>query len=458
MSLSKRIEAAQQELTAYRDQLTELSNIEEPDDDQVAMIDELNDHTIPKTKAAIARMEKMELSLAASKIGETPSPSSPAPLSGDIMPPDRRSFAVVKKKPEVEDYIYRALATWASAQTLREPLEKILNERYHNDETTSLVLKAAVNPALTTTAGWAAELTQSINVGFMDRLIPDAIYPRLSARGSRYTFGSNSTLKIPTRTTTSTLAGAWVGEGAPKPVRKASFSSITLTPFKLAVISTFSEEMAMYSTPAIEGIIRQAMQDDTAISLDTYLIDNVAASAVRPAGLLNGVSPLTATAAGTKAEKMVADLQQLMAAIIAAGGGRNVIYLVNPAQSLAMGLAQTTTGDFLFDGGDSAVSRFNGASLIPSLTVPAGTVIAVDASEFATANGDAPRFAVSNEATLHEEDTTPLALGTAGTPNVVAAPMRSLFQTDTVAIRMTLYITWKMRRTGMVQTVAGVGW
>jgi hypothetical protein len=154
-------------------------------------------------------------------------------------------------------------------------------------------------------------------------------------------------------------------------------------------------------------------------------------------------------------EKMVADLKQLVNALVAAGAGNtgNVVFIINPSQALALDFAMTTTGDFL-----DVRSRLTNSSFIVSATVPAATVIAVDASEFATATGDAPRFAVSNEATLHEEDTTPLALGTTGTPNVVAAPMRSLFQTDTIAIRMTLYVTWKMRRAGMVQTIAGVGW
>ena len=40
------------------------------------------------------------------------------------------------------------------------------------------------------------------------------------------------------------------------------------------------------------------MSDDTSAALDAYLIDSVAASAgVRPAGLLNGVTPITASAA-----------------------------------------------------------------------------------------------------------------------------------------------------------------
>ena len=216
--------------------------------------------------------------------------------------------------------------------------------------------------------------------------------------------------------------------------------------------------MATYSAQSIEQIIRQAMSDDTSIALDTYLIDAVAASAgVRPAGLLNGVSPITASVLTPASAAMVADLKALVAAIIAAGGGRNIVLIVNPAQAISMGVVQTTTGDFLFGDAQSAAAKFN-SRLIVSATCPAGRVIAVDAADFASAAGDAPRFAVSTDATLHEEDTTPLALGTTGSPNVVAAPMRSLFQTDAVAVRMSLYVSWVMRRTGMVQTIASVTW
>jgi hypothetical protein len=54
------------------------------------------------------------------------------------------------------------------------------------------------------------------------------------------------------------------------------------------------------------------------------------------------------------------------------------------------------------------------------------TVFFVDAADFFTASGDEPRFDVSDQATLHMEDTTPLAIGTAGSPNTVAAPVRSI--------------------------------
>jgi hypothetical protein len=66
----------------------------------------------------------------------------------------------------------------------------------------------------------------------------------------------------------------------------------------------------------------------------------------------------------------------------------------------------------------------------------AGRVIAVDAADFATANGDSPMFAVSTEATLHEEDTTPLALVTgAQGSGVLATPTQSMFQGGQIALR-----------------------
>ncbi len=91
--------------------------------------------------------------------------------------------------------------------------------------------------------------------------------------------------------------------------------------------------------------------------------------------------------------------------------------------------------------------------------MPAGMLIAVDAADFASATGDTPEYDVSEQATIHEEDTTPLAIGTTGTPPVVAVPIRSLWQTDTIGVRMTwLDSNWAMRRTGMVSFISGVTW
>ena len=59
-------------------------------------------------------------------------------------------------------------------------------------------------------------------------------------------------------------------------------------------------------------------------------------------------------------------------------------------------------------------------------------------------------FMLSTGGTLHMEDTTPLPIGTVGTPNVIAAPTRSLWQTDTLGLRLTTEMSWT--RSGRVAT------
>ncbi len=97
-------------------------------------------------------------------------------------------------------------------------------------------------------------------------------------------------------------------------------------------------------------------------------------------------------------------------------------------------------------------------TVVASTSIAAGSAYMVDAVDFVSV-ADAPEFVISEEATLHMEDTTPLQIGTPGSPAVVAAPVQSMYQTAQIAIRMTANVSWAMRRAGMVQFIAsGINW
>ena len=280
--------------------------------------------------------------------------------------------------------------------------------------------------------------------------------------GTSYTFRNGvGVMKIPVRAVTPTIAGAWVGEGSPKPVKRASFSTISLSPTKLVGdLALFPKRWRLYGLPSIEGIIRQAMADDTGIALDTYLIDNVAASAgVRPAGLLNGVTPITAIGGNPGIGGDGGGSQ---------GAGRgdhrgrrrrpgpcDRVAGQSGAGTVARSWRRPRPAISCLRSGQAA-SRF-GMRLIVSATVPAGRVIAIDAADFATARGDVPRFAVSTEATLHEEDTTPLALVTGAQGSGLWRRRCGRCSKRTPSrLECSMYVTWAMRRAGMVQTIAAV--
>jgi hypothetical protein len=357
------------------------------------------------------------------------------------------------KEATPADFLVRAMVTHLCAFRHGRSIDEVLRERYPDDEATAVISRAAIAGATTTTAGWAAELVVLAQADFLSVLVPTAVFPRLSALGTALSFGPNAgAIKIPSRANTPSIGGSFVAEGSPIPVRRLGTQSITLYPHKVGGLSVFSREIAMYSTPAIEGLIRDNMALDTSINIDALLIDNVAVSTTRPAGLTNGVTPVTAsTAHGYTA--ILADIQALTNPFYAVNAGRRLALLMNPAQMQQLVFAPGPSG-VPFGWTQQFTERF---AVIDSTAIPAGEVLMIDAADFVSVAG-APEFEVSEQATLHMEDTTPLNIGTVGTPNVVAAPTQSMFQTAQIAIRMLANVTWAMRRLGMVQFMTGVNW
>jgi HK97 family phage major capsid protein len=261
---------------------------------------------------------------------------------------------------------------------------------------------------------------------------------------------------MPTRTQTPVVAGSFVGEGAPIPVRQAQTAAVTIGLKKMAVIVSYSREIGEHSIPAIEGLLRTFISEDTEVAVDTVLVDANAATAIRPAGLRNGVTGLTATTGGGFAA-LVGDIKAMISVLAAANALRNPVWIMHPTQATSISLTATANGVFPFKA-EIDGKMLQGYPTIISSTIPAGTLILLDAADFVSVSGDEPRFEVSDQATLHFEDTTPQQIGTVGTPNVVAAPARSMFQTDSLALRMILPMNWIMRRTGVLAWTSAVTW
>jgi HK97 family phage major capsid protein/HK97 family phage prohead protease len=458
-TISKQIEERQATLVSLQDQLAnkvaELDTAEEPDVVSLA-IDELNSQ-VEGTQKILEQLRKAETSLANAapalvQKGETTSVEA-AP---------RRPFAAPRKEIKPLDHLVRSMVVTALSKAQQRDPYSVLKERYGEDIQTKaafdVVSKAVSAPALTTTTGWAAELVQTAFLDLIETLIPVSVYPGLANRGPKFNFGRNGIISIPARSTATTVAGSFVGQGAPIPVRQGAFTATTLTVKKLGVITTFSREMAEHSTPQIEAVLRQAIVEDTSVAIDTILLDATAASAIRPAGLRNGVTGATATTGGGLAA-LVGDVKALAGALITSSNGhlRDPVWIMNPIQVLSIQFQTNATGQFIFQD-EIAQGRFRGYPLYQSTTVPTGTVLLLDAADFFSATGDVPAFTASDTATLHMDDTTPLALSATGAPNTVAAPIRSLYQTDSLAIRMTLDMNWAMRRTGVVAFVSSVTW
>jgi hypothetical protein len=446
-NLGTQIEAAQNSLNAARDMLA--THLTENADD-FAKTETLTG-TVEGREGLLQSLMKAEKALGLRAIEAVAGEKKlPAPAIARPALTSKRD----QRQVEGADLLLRAIAVKFRSYVMEKDPIQVMEERYGDHEQTQIVVRAAIAGATTTTAGWAAELVQQANADFLRLLDPVSVFPGLAAKGTQLNFGPNGgSIKVPGRAVTPSIAGSFVAEGGAIPVRRIGTTSITLTPTKMGVLSVFTREMAMYSNPTIEGLLRREIQRDTAMTIDSLLTDNVAATVgLRPAGLRNGVSATTAATGGGYAA-ILKDIQALAAPFDTANAGRNLVLLMAPREARALAMSPGPDGTLGWS------TAFMGEfTILVSTAIAAGMMIMVDAEDFVSVSGT-PEFRVSEETVLHMEDTTPLNIATgAQGSGVLATPAQSMFQTASIALRMLLEVNWAMRRTGMVQWMTGANW
>ena len=450
MSLADKIKDAEAQLITLKDSLTDATkSMEEfPEDDAaVALVEELSDK-VEKQAASLAAYKKAEQALATKAVPVGGQPHQQAPAYNKI------------KTGKPEDLIVKMALVNLEAGIRRIPKEQVIEERYSGSDeikavNSFLVQKAAQNPAMTNVPAWAGELVEQGTGAFMDLLAPMSVLPQLSL--TRYTFDGFGSIKIPMRNAASTpnLAGAFRAEGAPIRVGAAALTSKTLTPKSMGVIGTYTDEILQRSTPSIEQLIRDFILYDTAQVLDTAFLGNTVGSATVPAGVTNGIIAAdTAVSAGTSVANIQADLKGRLARMATLNMGARPAWVMHPVRKYALAMSLTATGQAAFPSVNSGT--LFGAPIISSTNVSQTEVLLVDQAEVVFAGG-VPMFDYSSVATIHEEHDAPLPIA-AGAGPTVAAPVRSLWQTNSHGIRVIWEMDWSVMRAGAVQQITAVAW
>ena len=304
------------------------------------------------------------------------------------------------------------------------------------------VMKAAVSPTATSDFGVAVLAPADVPIV----IAPQSAFAALAAMGITVNLSGVASVRIPGRIVTEADAGSFVAEGAPIPVRQSSFAAgPTLAPFKLACIVVMTREFAEHSSAAdATSIMQQMMGEAATLKLDSTCLGSAAAVAgTSPAGILNGLAAAGTATSNTSGVHLALakDIEILLTALATAGAGVSPVFVCSPAQAGSMKLLVGPRFDY---------------PILASVGVPTGTLIVVEASSFVTGFAGTPEFSTTNQTLLHMEGATPQPIG--GSPNVMASPARSLYQTDTVATKMIVRTSWAMRASGHVQYLTGVNW
>ena len=431
-TLAERIKSLQTEINATKDTIKSIAENEEATEEQ-------NEVMLAATGTVQELEKKLDGLMAAEKAIATQVKETKKPVVTEVK--------TVRAKG---DLVTKLFVSIAKAHVDGTSVSVAAEKTYGSDKEAVKFTKAATIPADTTTTGWAAELVEQGYGEFLDLLYPETIYGRVGAK--MLYFGKYGSLIIPSWKSSDKLAGSFILEGSPIPVKAGEFQSKTLTPKKMGVITTFTREILTKSTPAIEQLVRTAIVNDTANAIDSAFMDNAAGTAVRPAGLQNpaatGAANIVASTGSTVTD-ILADVKGVFGRLTAVQLGRSGQWVMNPMTVLGLATKQIGTGQFAFAEVNSGT--FAGHPIVSSTNVPTGIVMFIDSMALAKASDIAPEFTVSNSATLVMGDPASAVSG-------ATDPVRSLYQTDTVGLRFILGLDWSIQRAAGVQILTGVAY
>ena len=444
MSLSDQIVAAEKSLNDHRDTLQNLTkSLEENPSDQT-LIDAMDESAeqVEKGVADLDRLRRVENALMANA-----TPVAEAPVSAPSFVKSTKGWI----ESPADLIVANAVAAIESFET-RKPIAVCLEERFGHDDrvkaVAGIVQKAAQPIADTQTEGWAAELVREGYLGFMDLLTPASIIPQLPL--NRFDFGMYGSIKVPMRAAAPTIDGEFVGEGEAIPVKGAGLMSKTITPKKLAVISHYTDELFRRSTPNILQIIRDAMVRDTAIKLDAAFLSDLAASDIQPPGMQTLAGTPIDGSGMTTLDGTLAVLKEAVKSMTTLMLGAQPVWIMHPAVAMDLTVMTNAVGAPAFP--TMANGSLLGIPVVTSITCPADLIFLIDCAEIAFAGG-APRFLGTNIATIHEANPAAPLVAADGT---VAAPARSLYQTDSHALRAIWDVSWDQLREGGVVVINNV--
>lgn len=396
----------------------------------------------------LVRLKAHEKTLAANALAVTDSNTRGTEASSESRG-SSRIISVTSMKPKGIGIARMAIAMVRSNNNAMVAAD-MARKYWPDSPEVELALKTAVEAGDTTTSGWASQLVpaaQQMNDDFLELLRPATIIGRIPGL-RRVPFN----IAIPIETASGTAS--WVGEGAAKPVSKLTLSSVTLRWAKAAAIVVITKELAKFSRPDAELVVRNSMVKTLVRFLDTTFVSaNAEVTNVSPAGILNGISS-TATS-GTTAAAFRTDMTTLLKKLTANNVPlSSVVLIMSSSQAVALSLMVTDLGVGLFPNITREGGTILGFPVIVSEAV--GTkIIAINADEILLAEDPGVMVDVSDTASV-EMDTEPIQGETSPVTNMVA--LKSFWQNNLIGVRVEQFITFKAARASAVEYLTGTAY
>lgn len=384
----------------------------------------------------LSRLEESERQLAD---GARPLPS---PLN-----PSQEQRAAFKPFP-AQAFTRYCMALANAKGNLMQALE--IAKRWDNETPeVAAVLRAAVTAGTTTDPVWAAPLVnyQTMTGEFMELLRPETIIGNLTLRPVPFN------VKIPKQTAGATAN--WVGEGLSKPVSSLAFDSVSIPWAKIAVIVVITQELARFSNPSAERLVRDDLIAAIAQFMDGQFVDPAVAAvtALKPASVTNTSTPIPST--GSTVAAITADLTAAMLALTTGGVAvRRPAWIMSQQAAMFLATLRTAQDIFAFPGMSIDPNQGAGRTLLGIPVVVSGNIpvaaglsniILIEQSEVWLADDGQTVIDTSTEAALQLDSA----------PATPPTPLVSLWQQNMLGIKAERFCYWLKRNPHAVQYISG---
>lgn len=238
----------------------------------------------------------------------------------------------------------------------------------------------------------------------------------------------------------------WMTQAAPKPISKTTLTGAELRPATVAGIVVVTREALQHGGEATERTLQRDLEAAVIGMLDTSIIDinHTGVAGEVPASLTAGVSPIPATSDCGPSGDVEAMIETFQGDLSAA------YFVTDPVTAAQLALARDAGGGPYFIDASVRGGSILGIPLVVSRYSPrdssGGQLALIDPTAVALALGDIQ---------VSESQHTTLAMIDNPTG---AVEQVSMFQTNSVALRVEINANWEVMQEGAVSILTGTDW
>ncbi len=345
----------------------------------------------------------------------------------------------------------RALIALSRASGMTDKAADVLCAQHPYDRTAlDHIERTAVSAGNTSDASWASPLVQTAAaIEFFDLLRSESVSL------GRLTGMRKTAFNIPTAVQSSGVVLGWDGESAPAPVGKLQVAAGALAYTKLSGIVAISRELFRFGPLAEQAVLNDLVKGSAYFDDSQFLDPSVSAIAnVKPASVLNGITPTQST--GATAVAIAADLATALAVLADADEvGPHTYWVMTPADAARLAAKRDTQGGPAFPQVTARGGTLLGLPVLTSNAVPhavsAGSIVALVNGEGIALASSGAVVETSDQASIELQD-APTASGTTG------AQLVSAWQENLRLFRVGLGANWMRTRSTAATYIDNVHW